>query len=253
MSTMKPYRVKRGDKFIGSFIVVHNGKRVNLKTGDASEARRRAALLAKGEWPPQKNAAARAVVEALEGAEPPPEPPVVPTPDPSPDIEAKSQQQSQPAPSAPPPAEGAGTPSPPAAADAVNSVAAAANEEDQLEAQARAALESAGIDLSEVTEKVPEWLSGAHLWMQGQLCRCGVRAVKGKWPKLVTLDKTDDLRLLIGKIWQKKLAAMNLDLEKLGPGWWLLLLSGACAFAQVGGMLAELESREEAEREAAAN
>jgi hypothetical protein len=45
---MKPYRVKRGQKFIGSFIVVHEGKRVNLATKDASEARRYAALVDQG-------------------------------------------------------------------------------------------------------------------------------------------------------------------------------------------------------------
>jgi hypothetical protein len=237
METMKPYRVKRGGKYIGAFLVVHEGQRVNLKTKDAEEARRRAILVRKGQWPPSSGAAA-AVKEALEGKEPlMPEvldPPPVEAPVPKPTAEPPEVVATPEAAAAPTPA-----------AAAVN--AAAATADDELERQAQAALVEAGVDLGEIREKAPELLAGAHLWLQGQLCRTGIRVVHGKWPKMVTLDKGDELRGLIGKLWLKKLQSMELDLEKLGPGWWLLLLSAATGIAQVGGMLESMADEKPSE------
>lgn len=235
---MKPYRVKRGSKYIGSFIVVHGGERVNLKTKDASEARRRAALLVKGMWPPEGNETARAVKDSIEGAaevepaqvSPPPVPPPLP-----------------PAPPLPPPVDHA--PDPVSAAAAVN---AAAAEGADLDQEAAAVLADTGLDMAEVMEKAPVLLSGIHLWLQGQFCRAGVRAAKGRWPQMVTLPETDSLRLMIGKLWTAKLKELNLDLDNIGPGWWLLILSGVSAFAQVGAMIQAM-AEEDARKAQAAN
>lgn len=239
---MKPYRVKRGGKLIGNFIVVHDGNRVNLRTKDASEARRRAALVARGEWPPEDNGEARAVRAALEGAELPPlevaeavnaaaeseSNPRAPT-------GAVAGGDGNPAPVADVPAAGAGSPS---AADAVN--AAAAAEGEDLDAAAKAALEGAGVDLAEIQTKLPEWLGKVHLFAQAHVLRVPVRVAKGTWPPYVKVEQPE-LRNLIGKLWQQKLASMNVDLAKLTPGWWLLILSGVVALSQTAAMLEAMD------------
>jgi hypothetical protein len=92
-----------------------------------------------------------------------------------------------------------------------------------------------------------------HLWCQAQGLRVAVRTVKGRWPSVATLPKEDPVRGLIGKLWVKKLEAMNLDLSKLGFGWWLLLLSAAAGFGQVAAMLEEVKELEAKETAAAAN
>jgi hypothetical protein len=246
---MKPYRVKRGGKFIGSFLVVHEGQRVNLSTKDASEARRRAALVERGEWPPEGNDAAKAVKAAIESV---PAEPIAPMPE-----SPAEQPTPEPTPAEPPPAAGVeSVPPQSSAADAVNAAAAVP---DDLENQAKAALAEAGLDLSEITAHAPRLLSGAHLWLQAQACRFGVRLVKGhlgtdkKWPAVVTLPPGDALRDLIGQLWVKKLESMNLDLSKLGFGWWLLLLSAAAGAGQVGAMLAEMQEAEAKEAAASAD
>jgi hypothetical protein len=244
---MKPYRVKRGDKFIGSFIVVHEGKRVNLGTKDANEARRLAALVAKGKWPESDGGAAAAVKQALEGKEPdedevvepaqadPPEGgragdvgPGVVRPD---DVLHHMDEAPQ-----------SGTPVAPVAADAVN--AAAAAEADALLSEAQATLADAGVDFAEIKAKMPALLASGHLWLQGQLCRLGVRVAKGRWPKMVTLPEDDPLRGLVGKLDVALLARLDLDVEKIGPGWLLLILSVVTSIAQVGGMLDALAAEE---------
>jgi hypothetical protein len=245
---MKPYRVKRGQKFIGSFIVVHDGKRVNLATKDASEARRRAALVAKGLWPPAGNDAATAVKQSLEGEvsdddEPLEEaaPPTVaasPVPD--------SRSAVPPVPDAVPVPEQ--VEADPVAA--VNATATAMDAENEaLLAGAKDALADAGIDLADIKAKMPTLLASGHLWLQGQLARSGVRIVKGKWPMMVTLPADDPLREMIGKLDAAFLARVNLDVEKIGPGWLLLILSAVTTIAQVGGMLEGLAQQEKAEAE----
>jgi hypothetical protein len=231
---MKPYRVKRGQKFIGSFIVVHDGQRVNLGTKDANEARRRAALVAKGLWPPDEGAAA-AVKRSLEGGEEPPVsvPPAVPPP---PALPEPIEVPAEPVPRAPP------APPPMPSAQAVNETAAA--EADDLENQAKSVLADAGVDMSEIVAKAPSLLAGAHLYIQGQLCRLGVRVVKGRYPAMVTLPEGDGLRDMLGKLWTAQLQKWNLDPSAIGIGWWLVIVSGVTAMAQVGGMLAAIEEEE---------
>lgn len=243
---MKPYRVKRGQKFIGSFIVVHEGKRVNLATKDASEARRRAALVAKGLWPSVGNDATSAVKQSLEGEVPDVEPLEESTP---PSVEAS------PVPDSGPPDGPVHSPvqvPEQVAADpvvAVNAAAAADAEDAELLAGAKDALADAGIDLADIKAKMPTLLASGHLWLQGQLARSGVRIVKGKWPTMVTLPADDPLREMIGKLDAAFLARVNLDVEKIGPGWLLLILSAVTTIAQVGGMLEGLALQEKAEAE----
>ena len=243
---MKPYRVKRGQKFIGSFIVVHEGKRVNLATKDASEARRRAALVAKGLWPSVGNDATSAVKQSLEGEVPDVEPLEESTP---PSVEAS------PVPDSGPPDGPVHSPvqvPEQVAADpvvAVNAAAAADAEDAELLAGAKDALADAGIDLADIKAKMPTLLASGHLWLQGQLARSGVRIVKGKWPMMVTLPADDPLREMIGKLDAAFLARVNLDVEKIGPGWLLLILSAVTTIAQVGGMLEGLALQEKAEAE----
>jgi hypothetical protein len=245
---MKPYRVKRGNKFIGSFIVVHEGKRVNLGTKDANEARRRQILIEKGMWPEPAGDAAAAVKQALEGKDTDEAENVVPAqaaaveggragnvgpgavrPD---DVPHRVDEAPQ-----------SGTPVAPAA-DAVN--AAAAAEADALLSEAQTTLADAGIDFGEIKAKLPTLLASGHLWLQGQLCRAGVRVVKGRWPLMVTLPDDDPLRAMVGKLDAALLARLDLDVEKLGPGWFLLILSVVTSIAQVGGMLEALAAEEQA-------
>jgi hypothetical protein len=241
---------------IGSFIVVTDatvahlspGTRVNLglpgdPCKDAEEARRRIGLLRKNQWPPQASDAAASVRESLEGAAPEVAEVVQPVPVSAPQ-----------APSAPPPAS---PPAPPPAveAEAVHaedpvaalnaSVTEEAEASAEIEAEAKAALAGAGLDVSEVVEKAPAMLAGLHLWLQGHVARLGVRVVKGRWPKdVVTLPDDDPMRPLIGKLWVQQLKSMNLDLENVSPGWWLVILSGVTAMAQIGGMLAAMDEED---------
>jgi hypothetical protein len=67
----KPFRTKREGKEIGSFKVRVRGHRVNLKTKDPSEARRRARLANDGRWPPEAKAADD-MKEILDGVPPVP-------------------------------------------------------------------------------------------------------------------------------------------------------------------------------------
>jgi hypothetical protein len=236
---MKPYRVKRAGRLIGSFLVVHEGRRVNLDTKDASEARRRALLVEKGEWPPRGNDLAGQIHDTLEGKGPPIEPAPMPT---------------EPLPPVAPPAQASVPIAPP---DPVASPAAvlndvAAEEAANLENEAKSTLAKAGFDLGEVEAKAPELLAGAHLWMQGQLCRLGVRVVKGRWPTgVVTLSDGDPMRKMLGKLWLAKLREWDLDLSKVGPGWWLVILSAVTGLAQVGGMIAAMEEEDKAAAAAA--
>lgn len=240
---MKPYRVKRDGKLIGSFIVVHDGRRVNLQTKDASEARRRAALVERGKWPEEDASAARAVKEALEGA--PPVPSSIPSSENQPAAPPLKSNSSPPLPEAKPAADttqtvpAAGSSPPSQAADAVNATAAAAADEAaKLDAEAKAALANAGVDLSELQAKAPEFLGKVHVWLQGHALRIPIRIVKGKWPPFADLgDDGAELRNLIGKLWATKLAALDLDVSRITPGWWLLILSGMTAFAQAAAML----------------
>lgn len=251
---MKPYRVKRGSKFIGSFIVVYDGERVNLRTKDANEARRRAALVAKGLWPPSDTGAAAAVRDALEGKGPEPDEEVQkvePVASTSLDVGQVSARV---------PAAAAGDESPdpvvppvsPVDAAAAVNAAASIEVDERLVSDASAALADAGIDLAEIKAKMPSLLAKAHLWVQGTAARVGIRVVRGKWPAMVTLPDDDPLRDIIGKLDAAYLARLNLDVEKIGPGWFLLILSAVTTIAQVGGMLELLEAQEKAEAAAKA-
>lgn len=230
---MKPYRVLRGKKPIGSFLVRYQGRRVNLQTQDANEARRRAVLLSKGQWPPAGDAAA-AVTAALEGKEPAAE--HVPAPDGAPGPVQPVVENRPAAPVVD-------------AAAAVNAAAAGAAQEQQLCNEASKALQEAGLDFEEVKAKMPSLLAKGHLWLQGTVARIGIRMVKGKWPRMVTLAEDDPLRDLMGKLDMAILNRMDLTIEKIGPGWFLLGLSVVTTLAQVAGMMEALD--EEAKAEAA--
>lgn len=253
---MKPYRVKRGGKLIGSFLVLHEGRRVNLGTKDASEARRRAALVERGEWPPEGTDAAQAVKEALEGAPPVADPrpstsePMPAAPPPLESNPGNVGSDGKAAAGAPPPAPAAAVPPPPAA-EAVNQAAAASvDQAAELEAEAKAALEAAGVDLSELQTKAPEVLGKLHIWLQGQALRVPIRVFKGSWPPFAGLGDDPEaasLRNLLGKLWAAKLAQLNLDVSKITPGWWLLILSGVTAFAQTAAMLEAMKPEPEAQ------
>lgn len=68
------FRRKRGGKYVGSFVCVVDGRQVNLRTQNATEARQRARLLALGQWSPESGAADNAADAAIAGFEelPPP-------------------------------------------------------------------------------------------------------------------------------------------------------------------------------------
>lgn len=59
----KIWRRKKGKKYIGSYIVLVRGKRVNLKTDDAELARDRAKAALAGKWPEKKKTARDPVEE----------------------------------------------------------------------------------------------------------------------------------------------------------------------------------------------
>jgi hypothetical protein len=243
---MKPYRVKRGSRYIGSFLVVVDGQRVNLQTKDATEARRRAALAEKGQWPTAGNGAARAVKEAIEGAgEPAPVPPEAVSPPVLPPEVLSSELPSAGSGAAGTVStEGAAAGSGPSAAapvspaDAVNATAAA---EMAIEGEAKAALAAAGVDLGELGPKLPEYVGKAMTVASGQLARVPVRFIAGVWVPRPELP--EDARLLqpvMGKCALMKLGQWGLDLERLGPGAWFLITFGLCTLMQMGAALAAL-------------
>jgi hypothetical protein len=229
---MKPYRVKRGGKLIGNLLVVHDGKRVNLGTKDQNEARRRIELLVKGEWPPRDEVdAARAVKQALDPAAPSPEvltpPPEVYSPVPP--------AVASPIP-VPPPAMPPAMP----AMDAVNAAAAA---EDEIEREATQAMRSLGVDLGELAPKLPEYVGKGVVALSGQLARVPVRFIAGAWvetPKLP--EEAAPLVPVMGRCLLMKLAQWGIDLEKLGPGAWLLVTFGICVTLQVAVGLSAVEA-----------
>jgi hypothetical protein len=84
----KPYRRRRGKKFVGSYrYTTTDGRDVNLQTKDANEAHQRSRLAEKGLWPPE-DAAAAAGAAALDPTAEPEAPgpigPEDPTPAPAP-------------------------------------------------------------------------------------------------------------------------------------------------------------------------
>jgi hypothetical protein len=106
-------------------------------------------------------------------------------------------------------------------------------------------LADAGVDLSELSARMPQIVSGVHLWLQGQLCRTGIRLFKGVWPSLVSLPPEDELRVLLGKLWSAVLAKWDVNPERVGVGWLLLGVAAVTSLAQVGGMLEGLKAEEE--------
>jgi hypothetical protein len=100
----KPYRRRRGKKFVGSFrYTTSDGRDVNLQTKDANEAHQRARLAEKGQWPPEDAAAAAGTAALDPTAEPDAPEPIGPE-DPAPaPLRAPPSELPPPAPE--PPAE----------------------------------------------------------------------------------------------------------------------------------------------------
>jgi hypothetical protein len=243
----KPFRVKRNGKYIGSWIVAVGGERLNLRTKDAGEARRRARLAARGVWPPEE-AAADAVADVLDGSAPDSlnSAPGFASVDPA-RTGRSGTPQAEPDTSPAPPA-GSVTDAPPpvaedptAAANAAAADAAAADADAGLAGEFRDALDGEGVDLSDLKTNLPGMLAGVHLYVQGQACRFAVSVLKGgRWPSMVTLDESSKLRELLGKLWVVQLAKWDIRPENWTPLTLLLALSAVTASAQVSTMLAEL-------------
>jgi|WetSurMetagenome_2_1015567.scaffolds.fasta_scaffold01699_8 hypothetical protein len=233
---MKPYRVKRGGKFIGNLLVVHKGKRVNLGTKDQNEGRRRIALLVKGQWPAEDVEAARAVKQALDPAVLPPDlasPPEVATPVPSPAVPPSTALPDQQTPAAP-------------VVHPMDAVSATAAAEAGIEAEATAAMRDLGVDLGELGPKLPEYVGKGITVVSGQLARVPVRFIRGRWPEAPALPaEAELLRPVMGKCALVKLAQWGIDLEKLGPGAWFLVTFGICVTLQFAVALAASETATE--------
>jgi hypothetical protein len=242
---MKPYRVKRAGKYIGSWIVVHGGARVNLGTKDANEARRRAALLARGQWPDQ--GAAAAVKEAIESlpAKPDEAPPAAPPPVAPPSPPASPQAVPSPA----PPPDPAAAPGAPTAADAVNAAARAeAEAEEAMTGEAKAAVEAMGIDFGEIEAKLPEGIGRATVWATGQASRGIVWFLAGKLPPLQPVPEEAKPALpVLGRLVTWKLGRWGVAIEQLTPGWWLAILLAAAVAVQTVAGLAHLQAEKEKE------
>lgn len=113
MKIPKPWRTKRGKKYIGAYHVTLDGERINLRTQDANEALKRAKLAAqhgKRDFRDDAQEAAAATVDALTTTEPAPIPALEPTPPPPPAAPAQPQPPTQAIPSPPPDEPRASTP-----------------------------------------------------------------------------------------------------------------------------------------------
>jgi hypothetical protein len=129
----------------------------------------------------------------------------------------------------------------PAVADTVN---AAAAEQASLAADFQAAMAGAGLDMSQVQSQLPDLLAGVHLALQGQIARRVILRVKGRLPAMVTLDETDKLRTLLGRVWMVQLAQWDVHPENWKPWQLLLGLTGITAYMQIGAMLGELAAQD---------
>lgn len=249
----KPYRVKRGGKFIGSFLHPWQGKRINLRTKDANEARTRGRLVERGLWPPAEDAgAARAVKAALEGSEELASPAsVTPQGDVSTEGTAAPEGAGAAVPVTPSPEPATPQPEPaPTPAEAVNSAAAADDEE--IEAEATAALKDAGIDLNEIGPMLPEKLGRGFFWVTGQISKLPTKWIAGRHAGLQKLpEEMAPIYRVTGKCVLRELAKLGIDLERLTPRQ-VLILFACVGFAMQTGMgiaaVAEQAAQSESEQ-----
>jgi hypothetical protein len=242
----KPFRVKRAGKYIGSWLVWVDGERVNLDTKDANEARRRARLVELGKWPPGESVA-KQTKKVLDGQGDSDDD------DPGdegsqyvegglPVISAPAAREATPAPTVPPV-----PPSVPESVPPVDPVAAANQAAADFSGELKEALSGAGTSISDVVADLPDMLAGAHLWLQGQGCRVVVRYWKKRWPSMVTLDESDKIRKLMGKMWTEQLKRWEIAPESMSPLEIIAICTVVTSLQQIGAMTDEVQALESAE------
>jgi len=223
----KPFRVKRGSKYIGSWKARIKGEIVNLETQDAEEARRRERRARAGDLGWQRKVADD-VKGALDGDI---EPVEVDDPVSEPEI-SQGVASSEPAAAGPesgPIPAAAGPPSSepaPDPVDALNETAAG------MAGDVRQTLESAGIDLGELM--APETLGALHVAGQDLLFRVVAPMVTKREPKPLELpEKFAGAVKILGQAWRAQLSKWNVSLDGIAPGSLILLATAGMLAVQV--------------------
>lgn len=240
----KLWRIKRRGKYIGSWRISIKGREVNLLTKDATEAKRRAQLAARGLWPSEEPAA-DALNKALDidvqgGSEPtvsspepvpgsPPGPATLPLP------EGHSEGAGGGELPAPPPAKPDGVVPPPGnwAADAT----AAAAEETGDAAGAGEAPPAEGLGLDDLLQLDPAQLAeGAVAVTELVLARIITARSKGA-KRMRPVDPEFLGRVLTVKSWEITIRRWSATGWEIHPGWGIL--AGSIAMASAAFMNAE--------------
>lgn len=245
----KPFLVKRGGKYLKVYRGrAPGGKVVNLQTTDAEEARKRARAITRGDysWRGETADKVRRVLDGSPGGEPEPI---------EPDEDCQEVASSAPAAAGPesgpiPAAAGPPQPESPSAMPTSNAdPVAAANEEAAATAASvadtlKSAAASVGIDLSELTK--PENLGGLHIAGQSWLTQWIAKQTTGKGvPPLVVPSDLMPVVKSLGEAWQKQLAAWNITVVDVTPGWAILGCSAIFAIVQLAALAKEATPAQE--------
>lgn len=231
----KPFRVKRGSKYIGAYKARIRGEVVNLETQDADEARRRERRARAGDYGWRRDAADD-VKSALDG-----------NGDVSVgDVEAaageldageavQGVQDSPVVPEVPAAAAAAGASGPPSSPPPADPVAEVNATAAGLAGDVRETLDAAGIDLGALMN--PETLGGLHVAAQDFVFRLVAPMVTEKPVKPLELpEKFGGAVALLGQAWQLQLRRWNLSLDGISPGSLILLATVGMLAVQVMGM-----------------
>lgn len=250
----KPYRRRKGGKFIGNFRVNVAGRDLNLDTKDANEAQRRARLAVQGKWPVNE-AAANAAADVLDPAR------VDDSPAPEP-VAAPAVGSVAPEPRVPVVPNGVHAAAAPVApAEPLESAAAAAASEvsgaettEQVTAEAIAAEASIANDVQaemaklvgpngELIDRAADGVGAFALWAECQAIKYGVKwtlGIKGFTPAQPEPES------MARKCLQHSFKALALQhfpalAQNLTPGWGIVIGLGFGAVHAVSNATIEVE------------
>lgn len=242
----KPFRVKRGSRYIGSWKARVKGEVVNLETKDAEEARRRERRARAGDFGWQSSVADD-VKETLDGDGGEPSlPGSGGEPEPVELDDSQEVASSKPAAAVPesgpkPAAAGPPLPTPESAPDPVSEANAAAA---GMAGEFKETLKGAGINLSDLME--PEFLGGLHVAGQDFLFQLVAPMVTTRKPKPFVLpEKFAGAVKVLGQAWVEQLKKWNLSLDGISPGSLILLATGGMLAVQIAALYAEEEAAPE--------
>ncbi len=238
----KPFLIKRGGKYLKIFRArAKGGKVVNLETSNAEEARKRARAVTRGDYSWSKKIVddTKRILDGSPDGEPDP---VEEEPEVSQEVASSEPAAAGPAcgplPAAAGPPQAGSSPVQQAIPDpvaAANEEAAATGSGPTVAETLKDAAASVGIDLSELTK--PENLGGLHIAGQSWLTQKLAVALKLKEPPpLVVPKELLPVVTSLGEAWQKQLAAWNITVVNVSPGWAILGCSAIFALVQFAAL-----------------